>query len=574
MDRRVRFSKALVALAAVAFVAGTLPAQTGTTGIPTDWSHHHLVFSSPGTLQQAEQSGTVAKWLSVNTNPRYAFQQLTRYSASAAADSAGPLRTRLHRDWNVALGSGGTVGAGNYPAKYSLRFGASCGDYVVFNTGLPGSASQATVMALTNLYSGCPSVPTAAWAYNTATGDRVVTSVALSAAGDQIAFISTGNDSRAWLNVLRFESGQGSASGSPASPATSTSSGPVYAACKNSTGSCLLRLEFANGANDTTSSPFYDYTPGQDRLWAGDAKGCLHEFTGVFLGAPAEAGAPWPLKVTGDNTYELGSPVYDGSAYIFVGSVNGRGRLYSVTAAGVLNGVSRQLGDRPGIVDAPLVDGTAGTVYVSVSNDGSSNCAGGNACSVVVQFSTAFTSGSGESGTPVQVGVAATSNANIAMYSGAFDNAYFTSSSGAGPSGGLWVCGNTGGGSSGAGNPILYKIGIVANGMDTATAAATLTSGGAACSPVSEVFSNSHDYLFLSVTAGGDRTGCTGACVYNFDVTNSIPSNAIAGFASTGGSSAIAVDNSTVTGAIQGAEIYFTPLSTGYAILASQAPLN
>ena len=148
----------------------------------------------------------------------------------------------------------------------------------------------------------------------------------------------------------------------------------------------------------------------------------------MFLGAPAEAGTPWPSKVTGGNTYELGSPVYDGSSYIFVGSVNSKAHLYSVTTAGAINGTSGQLGDKPGIVDAPLVDGMAGTVYVSVSNDGSSNYAGGNACSVVVQFSTGFTNSSGQSGTPVTVGVAATSSASIPMYSGTFDNTYLLSS--------------------------------------------------------------------------------------------------------------------------------------------------
>ena len=129
------------------------------------------------------------------------------------------------------------MGAGNYPAKYSLQYGTSCGDFVVPQHQPGRERIAGTVMAITNLYSDCGSAPTVAWAYNTSSGDKVVTSVALSAAGDQVAFISTDSNSRAWLDVLRFERGQGSAYNSPAFPSASLSNGASYADCKYTTGS-------------------------------------------------------------------------------------------------------------------------------------------------------------------------------------------------------------------------------------------------------------------------------------------------------------------------------------------------
>ncbi len=51
-----------------------------------------------------------------------------------------PPRNTLKRDWSISLGPNATVGAGNYPAKFSFDITtANCGnaaqpDFVVFNT--------------------------------------------------------------------------------------------------------------------------------------------------------------------------------------------------------------------------------------------------------------------------------------------------------------------------------------------------------------------------------------------------------------------------------------------------------
>jgi len=99
---------------------------------------------------------------------------------------------------------------------------------------------------------------------------------------------------------------------------------------------------------------------------------------------------------------------------------------------------------------------------------------------------------------------------------------------------------------------------------------------GADCSPVTEIMNGANDYIYVSVTAWGNETGCTGACIYAYNLTTMTwaPSGATdAGLAAPGGTSGIIVDNiSSSTGASQ---IYYSTLtSPGSAIQASQAGLN
>ena len=69
------------------------------------------------------------------------------------------------------------------------------------------------------------------------------------------------------------------------------------------------------------------------------------------------------------------------------------------------------------------------------------------------------------------------------------------------------------------------------------------------------------DWIFLSVSAGGDNTGCTGACLYNYSTTTgTAPANSIAGIGRRGGTSGVVIDNS-VTGA-GGSQIYYSTLAT------------
>jgi hypothetical protein len=89
--------------------------------------------------------------------------------AANAEDPGKKPKRKIHKDWSEGLGSGASHGLANlYPAKWSFSATtASCAnDFVVYPTTATGSATQATVMAYNNLYSGCSgdgAVPSVYW---------------------------------------------------------------------------------------------------------------------------------------------------------------------------------------------------------------------------------------------------------------------------------------------------------------------------------------------------------------------------------------------------------------------------
>jgi hypothetical protein len=74
------------------------------------------------------------------------------------------------------------------------------------------------------------------------------------------------------------------------------------------------------------------------------------------------------------------------------------------------------------------------------------------------------------------------------------------------------------------------------------------------------VDSGGSDWIFLSVTANGNKTVCTGSCVYSFNVASGVPANATAGLTAPGGAGAIIIDNTVAGGG--GAQVYYTTLSS------------
>lgn len=67
-------------------------------GVPWDWTHHHLVFSHPGTADEAIRNGTYERWLKIATDPRYITQQQKRSanaSGAALEDSSGEVSASM-----------------------------------------------------------------------------------------------------------------------------------------------------------------------------------------------------------------------------------------------------------------------------------------------------------------------------------------------------------------------------------------------------------------------------------------------------------------------------------------------
>ena len=214
------------------------PIQVGNaqiTGLPDDWTHHHVVFSDPGTERDAILNGKHDEWQRIVNDPRYVMQQLKRHapaegpSADAVAwmnslararansvaqetdppDKRSPILPwgkriggpKIHSDWSMDLGGTATTGADHYPAKYSFSTtsagacaSSSTPDFVVYNTGQTGSntgTKEANIIAYDNIYSGCSgTVPTVYWSYYTGTG-TAATSTVLSGDGTKVAFLET-----------------------------------------------------------------------------------------------------------------------------------------------------------------------------------------------------------------------------------------------------------------------------------------------------------------------------------------------------------------------------------------------
>ncbi len=510
-----------VFLVTPALFGQTDPAAAKPIPVPTDWSHQHVIFSKPATTEQAAR---------VEKDPRYWQQRYrsefpilspraeaprdtsSRSSSSAKAPHPGVKRSR-QGDWQESLGTGASVGATNYPAKFSFLLStANCGgapqpDFVIYSTGLLGASNQASLVAYDNIYSGCSgTVPLTYWAYNTS--GQILTSPSYSGDGTQVAFVQTNAALEGNLVLLKWAPSTTQSAGTPGTPAVSSLA--LYPSC---TAPCMATILLTNAsgtpADDIASSLFYDY--GHDVAWVGDSHGWLHKFTPLFKGVPAEVRTGgWPAQVTTGNP--LSEPVYDSaSGNVFVGDAGGY--LYQVTSAGGVT-QSGQLDFGAGIVQGPFVDSTAGLVYVFASSDGTGHCAGGANCAAVYQLSNNFTAGS--KGSEVQVGASTLFGTTPnPMYLGAFDATYRNS---ADATGNLYVCGNTGGA------PTLYQVSIAAGVLPASgTSIAQLTStSNTPCSPVTDVYNPNAggaatEEIFVSVQNHGQNAGCgSGGCVLNF----------------------------------------------------------
>jgi len=555
-------------------------------GVVDDWTHHHVIFSNPGTMEEALSNGTYEKWQRIVSDPRYRLQWLKRNAAwteqtttptfsfpgvPEADPSVSDFKNRntrvrkksLHADWSVPLSATSNVGVAPdvYPAKYtfSITGTPSCTiDFVVFPIDGAGGSAQANLVGANNLYSGtCTGTPPVhvLFAYFVGTGS-VQTSPVLSLDGTKVAFVESVSGGSIFHVLTIDKSGN---SGCPnATPCNgSVFSGPATPGIHNA--AVDTKITMHGGVSDTRSSPYVDYD--NDVAYVGDDVGNLHKFTGVFLGTPTEAGSPWPFAA---GISAQTSPVYDStSKNIFIGGV--LSRLHCVTSAGAYCNNQFITVGSGGILDAPIVDSTSQTVFATANN-------GTN--SILTQTNTALS-------TQVNATMGAS---GTDLFDGAFDNAYFTSVS----TGHMYFCGNLGP----AATPTLLRVGF--NGSGTMNASPDpgsfqlVVSGNTGtavdCSPLTEVFNTSlsQDLLFLSVKNNGFNTGTTNCgntgCIMSFALPTAspftFPSAAIATLTNLGsnGTSGIIIDN--VSGVAGASQIYFGNLSNQTAVQVSQSALR
>src|SRR5208337_3744232 len=503
-----------VVLISSVVIHGQTP-STRPVGVPEDWTHHHLIFSTPHPpgFEQALKEGTLEKWLRLQHEPRLKLQQLKRNSVATApvateispvtpgfpvivgegALRGGPPNKKpaMKRDWSVSLNGAG-VAAAQYPAKYTFSYAGApncTSDFAVFPVDAAGiSGSQANIVGINNLYSANPTcnggVPTVEFAYYIGTG-TVQTSPVLSLDGTKMAYVESATGaSRLHVTTIGSSGSRGTAANSPAVPGSGNNAADIA-------------TTIGAGVSVTRSSVYYDYAT--DNAYVGDDGGLLHKFTGVFFGTPTEAGSPWPVTIAASTI--LTSPLYDPmSQNIYIGSSNGT--LYRVVASsGAVTSVAVGAGGTyGGIVDAPIVDGSTGYEFAAageLASTYSCSISGGG----VVQTTTTLSS-------PVHecLGIGDVNNA----HSGAFDNAYFTSVS----SGHMYWVGND----ATYGVPALWYLGFNSSGVVTSATEATssspatpviLASVAEDASPLTEIYNtySSMDWLFVTFNIGSGTTG-------------------------------------------------------------------
>lgn len=514
-----RFFRVGVSLSGLMVLGWVLTGQAAKPepeGLPTDWSHSHVIYSKPASTDQEREIAQDPRYwqqLYRRTLPREVPTERFRTASDSASKAAGGAQGGL---WEENMGATGVPGNGSYPAKYSFNLttancaSASPPDYVVYSTGLLGAGGQASIVAYDNIYSGCTApVPRIYWAYNT--GGLILTSPVISVDGTQIAFVQTSGSptGNAGLVVLKWKASTSETITAPGVPTSVTAA--LYPTC---VAPCMTEVLLHSGTggslDDRTSSPYYDYT--NDIAWVGGAGGWLHKITGVFKGTPTEVSSGgFPVKVNATGN-ALSSPVYDHtSTNVLVGDVGtGGGFLYRVPSAGGTPTASAQLEHSVvGLVEGPLLDVTSSLVYAFASSDGTTSCTGGVACSAVYVLSTTFAAGS--SGTKVTVGNSATTP--NPMYIGAFDSAYYNSSNATGT---LYVCGNTGA------DPTMYRVPVTGGVMGSPVPGAVLTpvARTPACSPVTDfpnpnASANKSELLYFSVQNYGHACANKG-CLMNF----------------------------------------------------------
>lgn len=489
----------------------------------TDWTAHHLLIS-PATAAIIQRRAQLRKQRQDSTSLPYA-------KVPAAVDV--PPQEAFHIDlsalfqggksagkWLENLGSGATVGATNYPAKYEFELTkVNCGtaaqpDFVIYPTGLMGAVNQASIVAYDNLYTGCGgTVPQIYWAYNT--GGQITTSPVFSDDGKQVAFVQTNGSGDAQVVLLKWAASTSETITSPLTLSRVTNA--AYPAC---VAPCMTTGIFVNVTVDANSSLFYDYA--DDIAYVGDAGGYLHKISPVFDGPPSEVtSAGWPVQVNSLAPTSLTSPVYDpASGVAFVADAGGF--LYRVGPGSAFVAQSGQLDfsvsrdGGPGITQGPVVDSDAEVVYVYATSDGSGNCVGGTDCTAIYQLPVDFPENA--RGTKTSVGASTIAGSVPSpLHIGAFDSTYIASGNG---TGNIYVCGNTGG------PPILYQVQLSAAAFGSVISGPVLsTSSITPCSPISDIANPNasggpSEWIFVSAQNGGASSGCSsGGCIFNFTNT-------------------------------------------------------
>src|SRR5579864_2868282 len=180
----------------VAILVSGLSAQVSDlrprVGVPEDWTHHRMKFSSAFLRQHPEIAAREPRAAAQLYREAFLQAQAQMGRVLPAAQTASSDTLSPHRDWSVPLGNG-RLGFGQFPAKWNTDPTAapSCAtDYVIYTLNAVGATGgQPSIVGLNNLYASstgsplCPNAqPNFLFTYNTNTisNGRITTSPVLS----------------------------------------------------------------------------------------------------------------------------------------------------------------------------------------------------------------------------------------------------------------------------------------------------------------------------------------------------------------------------------------------------------
>jgi hypothetical protein len=506
-----------------------------------------------------------------------------------------------------------------------------CGDFVVYPTGSAGTAGQATIVAYTSIYgtTTCPSGPSnggpaVSWAYNIS-GVTTALSPTISLDGSEVAFIGT---SGGVASLILLKPGTGGTVAAPTAITPGTAA--AYQNCSAPCATSIAFANGKTDTNSSPFYAYYGAEAdtiyvGDD---SDNLHEFTNVFNGTP--AETTTGG-WPVSLTTTTPGKVTSPVLDPiKDLVFAGDANGVLYSVKSTGTPTKLASAQIAFNTAGIVDSPIVDiatATTSNVYVSV---GCHTACSGASDSAVVQFSTGssvatqtpvvatlgtgdaaatvvyggafdnthesgggttgfmYACGYGTTGTRPEVfqipmnsftGAASSVDAAVtnatatcgpiteflsvktpttlsaALGGNRFTNTSVSVTSAANIAVGDYIQIDSEAMLVGsiAGNTLTVTRQSLGTTVNTHTSGSTVT--------------DDPDYLFLSVTAGGNDPGCTGACLYNYIVGNSSESltaaqalTSVTGITATGGTSGIIIDNaSTAAGEEQ---IYYSTLGS------------
>jgi hypothetical protein len=210
--RIARFNRVGVGLLAVLGLALVMSGQEKSpekrVGLVTDWTSHHLVFSTPSSpevaVRVAQDPRYWQQWARRNMHPVIQESEGGPDGSAPEVDeamSAGrfdvrpskPVRTEMKKDWSLEMASTASMGDLNYPAKYSFSTSSpSCTDFIVFNTGVAGNAGTDATGTGTLSSTGPTNTQTATITNSVNAGTEKAEASAQAAAGAMGTFTTTG----------------------------------------------------------------------------------------------------------------------------------------------------------------------------------------------------------------------------------------------------------------------------------------------------------------------------------------------------------------------------------------------